>query len=462
MKYSNNNKPIECIMTNSTCYKGSSKFAPKGVLWHSTGANNPNVSRYVQPYETDANYSEMINLLGKNRYKNDWNHQDRQAGVNAFIGKLADGTVASVQTLPYDYRPWGCGSGSKGSLNSTHLQFEICEDNLTDRSYFNKAYEEACELTAYYCKLFNLDPMGTFVYNGVTVPVITSHKESHTLKLGSNHGDPIDWFNKHGKTMDDVRRHVAELMGKKTEVEVPNVKEPVETTAVNLKIGDEVKLVSGAKYTSVSIIPNWLFSKTLYAREIRANGDIVISTLKTGAVTGVVNSKYLTKNGQSVSATSQSTNTNTNANTASTELKIGDTVALMSGATYSNGQSIPSWVFTSTLYVREIRADGNVVISKLQTGAVTGVVNSKYLTKNGHGVSVSTPAVNVQPAELSVGDTVKLVSGAKYSSGQSIPSWLFNKTLYAREIRTSGDIVISTLKTGAVTGVVNKKYLTRV
>ena len=125
MIYSKNNSPIKCIMKNSTCYKGTNTFTPKGVLWHSTGANNPKISRYVQPYETDSNYNEMIALLGKNPNGNDWNHISRNAGVNAWIGKLADGTITSVQTLEWNQRPWGCGSGRKGSCNYTHMQFEI-------------------------------------------------------------------------------------------------------------------------------------------------------------------------------------------------------------------------------------------------------------------------------------------------------------------------------------------------
>ena len=55
--------------------------------------------------------------------------------MNAWIGKLADGSVAAVQTMPWDFRPWGCGSGSKGSCNSGWIQFEICEDALTDADY---------------------------------------------------------------------------------------------------------------------------------------------------------------------------------------------------------------------------------------------------------------------------------------------------------------------------------------
>lgn len=222
MKYSEINKPIVCMQTNSTCYKGTTTMTPKGVLWHDTGAGNPYISRYVQPLETDDNYEEMIALLGKNRYGNDWNHKKRNAGMNCFIGKLADGTVATVQTMPWNYKPWGCGSGSKGSLNNTHMQFEICDDGYKSKEYFEAVYKEACEITAYYCKMYGLDPLGTITYKGVTVPVITTHDESYDLKLGSNHGDPVKWLKKYGKTMKDVRNDVAALMGKKEETPVAN------------------------------------------------------------------------------------------------------------------------------------------------------------------------------------------------------------------------------------------------
>jgi hypothetical protein len=47
MKYSSSKPPLVCMQTNSTCYKSTSKMSVKGVLWHSTGANNPNLKRYV-------------------------------------------------------------------------------------------------------------------------------------------------------------------------------------------------------------------------------------------------------------------------------------------------------------------------------------------------------------------------------------------------------------------------------
>ena len=221
MKYSEKQPPITCIQRHSTCYQGTTRFTPRGILWHDTDAGNPYISRYVQPHETDADYEEKLALLGKNRYGNDWNHKPRQAGMNAFIGKLADGTVASVQTMPWNYIPWGCGAGKKGSLNGACLQFEICDDGYESEAYFRQVYEEACQLTAYLCQLFDLDPLGTFVYNGVEVPVITSHAESYKLKLGGNHGDPLKWLKKFGKTMEDVRRDVAALLRGKEWTDAP-------------------------------------------------------------------------------------------------------------------------------------------------------------------------------------------------------------------------------------------------
>lgn len=213
MKYNSKNTPLVCMQTNSTCYKGTTRLPEiKGVLWHSTGANNTTLKRYVQPSDNAPDKEAMLKILGKNAYRNDWNHITRYAGMNAWIGKLADGTVAAVQTMPWNFKPWGCGSGPKGSCNDGWLQFEICEDGLNDINYFNKVYKEACELTAYLCTMFNLNPKGTATHKGVTVPVILCHQDSYRLGLGGNHADVLHWFPKFGKTMEDVRNDVAALM----------------------------------------------------------------------------------------------------------------------------------------------------------------------------------------------------------------------------------------------------------
>lgn len=182
-------------LTKNHCYIKGGKFKPIGIMWHSTGANNPNLKRYVGPDD---------GLLGYNKNNNHWNTYHpggRLVCVHAFIGLLEDGTVATYQTLPWDMPAWHCG----GSGNNKYIGFEICEDGLNDKSYFDKVYKEAVELSAFLCKLYNLDPKGK--------NVIICHADGAKLGIASNHGDIYHWFKKYGKTMEDVRNDVAKLMG---------------------------------------------------------------------------------------------------------------------------------------------------------------------------------------------------------------------------------------------------------
>lgn len=298
MKYNSSNKPLVCMMTQSTCYKGTSKMKPVGVLWHSTGANNPWLKRYVQPDDNASNRAELINLIGKNSYNNDWNHITRQAGLNCWIGKLADGTVTTIQTMPWDYKPWGCGSGGKGSCNNGWIQFEICEDGLTDSTYFNKIYKEACEITAYLCDLYDIDPNGYTMLNGVKVPNILCHADSCKLGLGSNHGDVNHWFPMHGKSMATARADVAKLMGSTTsnstvKPETSTATKPQTTSGV--KEGDVVKIASDATYYNGKVIPSWVKNKNWIVSEV--SGDrAIIDKSEDGknAICSPINTKYLT------------------------------------------------------------------------------------------------------------------------------------------------------------------------
>jgi hypothetical protein len=186
------------IFTRNACYMAGRTIAPKGVMVHSTGADNPSLKRYVGPDD---------GLLGHNQYGNHWNQytpDGRQVCVHAFIGKLADGTVATYQTLPWDMRGWHCGSGAKGSANDTHIGFEICEDGLSDPAYFAAVYNEAVGLCAYLCARFALDPLA----DGVLI----CHSEGHKLGVASNHGDVTHWFPRFGKTMDGFRADVKAAM----------------------------------------------------------------------------------------------------------------------------------------------------------------------------------------------------------------------------------------------------------
>lgn len=113
---------------------------------------------------------------------------------------------------------------------------------------------------------------------------------------------------------------------------------------------------------------------------------------------------------------------------------------------------------TSTLY--RVRKSWDNVAS--QIGAFGNLENAKAACKAGYYVfddkgNVVYPVAESQES-FAVGSEVKLVAGAKYINGTAIPSWVINSKLYVREIRANGDIVFSTVKTGAITGVANKKY----
>ena len=198
------------IFTETACYKAGRKITVKGIMVHSTGANNPWLKRYVGPDD---------GLLGKNQYNNHWNTHHpggREVCVHGFIGKLADGSIATYQTLPWDHRGWHAG----GSANNTHIGFEICEDGLTDATYFAKVYKEAVELCVYLCKQFDL-----------TEQNIICHSEGYRKGVASNHGDVMHWFPKHGKSMDTFRADVKNLLATTAEAETPK-DEPKEETAV--------------------------------------------------------------------------------------------------------------------------------------------------------------------------------------------------------------------------------------
>jgi LysM repeat protein len=259
------------MMTQSTCYKGTRTMTILGVLWHSTGANNPNLSRYVQPDDTASNKADLLSKIGKNQYGNDWNHITREAGLNAWIGKLADGTVSTVQTMPWNYRPWGCGSGGKGSCNSGWIQFEICEDGLSDKTYFNKVYTEACELTAYLCKLYGIDPTGSVTVNGIKIPTILCHADSYSLGFGSNHSDVNHWFPKFGKSMATARTDVKALMGTTSSTKVTTT---AASTTSSIKVGDLVKITGSTYYTGTTI-PSWVKAKNWYVYSISGDRAVI-------------------------------------------------------------------------------------------------------------------------------------------------------------------------------------------
>ena len=209
--------------------------------------NNAWLKRYVGPDD---------GLLGKNQYNNHWNQpMEREVCVHAFIGKLADGTVATYQTLPWDYRGWHCA----GSGNDTHISFEICEDGLTDAAYLDKVYNEAVDLCVYLCELY-----------GLTEQDIICHCEGHDLGIASNHADVLHWWPKHGKNMDTFRAAVKDKLGGSA----PDTPVEPEQPGGKIKAGDLVT-ITGTKYYSGQTIPAWVRKQKWYVYEVSGDRAVI-------------------------------------------------------------------------------------------------------------------------------------------------------------------------------------------
>lgn len=296
---------IQCYQTKNPCYRKGTPMKPVGIVVHSTGANNPHLCRYVDCPER----------LGVNRYGNHWNRPEAATLVHGAIGLDKEGFVTVVNTLPYTMAAWGVGKGSRGSYNydpTGHIQFEMCEDDLTDPSYFDQVMGTAVAYCARLCREY-----------GLAAESIVSHKEAHALGYASNHGDPENWMGRFGMTMEDFRARVrAKLKGEVTimgkvvnveelkawidthAVEVEEQPEPeVKPEPVAIKAGDKVVFKSGVTQWGTGSgnkgIPSWAQDgkTTFTVLEIVKDGTEARIGNASGAYTGTAYLKDLEKVG---------------------------------------------------------------------------------------------------------------------------------------------------------------------
>ena len=296
---------IQCYQTKNPCYRKGTPMKPVGIVVHSTGANNPHLCRYVDCPER----------LGVNRYGNHWNRPEAATLVHGAIGLDKEGFVTVVNTLPYTMAAWGVGKGSRGSYNydpTGHIQFEMCEDDLTDPSYFDQVMGTAVAYCARLCREY-----------GLAAESVVSHKEAHAQGYASNHGDPENWMGRFGMTMEDFRARVrAKLKGEVTimgkvvnrdelvawidahAVEVEKQPEPeVKPEPVAIKAGDKVVFKSGVTQWGTGSgnkgIPSWAQGgkTTFTVLEIVKDGTEARIGNASGAYTGTAYLQDLEKVG---------------------------------------------------------------------------------------------------------------------------------------------------------------------
>lgn len=185
--------------TSNGAYQSGRKINPQGSVNHSVGCAQPSADVF-------------FNLMNKSSAG--W-------GVNAILGDFHKGDGRILVVLPLDARPWGCGSGSKGSWNDTKVQWEVCEpaghtyaggtmigyDVAKNQTYFDRMWKMLVSWNVYLVVKF-----------GYSIDGISDHAESYRAGYGSNHADMGQWLPKHGKSMDALRQEVQAILNN-TEME---------------------------------------------------------------------------------------------------------------------------------------------------------------------------------------------------------------------------------------------------
>lgn len=193
--------------TGTQAYKRDVRITVTGIVVHSIGVAQPSV---------DVMHSRM-NAEG-----------DRWA-VHALMNNKR-----IVLTLPWNTRPWACGSGRIGSYNVNRFQFEICEpaghtysggqmigyDAAKNAAWFGEMYDLLVKFLVFLCVKF-----------GLTADKICDHAEAYKAGYGSNHSDVGQWFPKHGKSMSGLRTDVQKILNEKEAPVVAENKTPDNTPA---------------------------------------------------------------------------------------------------------------------------------------------------------------------------------------------------------------------------------------
>jgi len=394
-------KITESILTKNPCYIKGEKITVKGLMLHSVGCSQPSAKVFV----------------------NSWNSASK---TNACVHAFIDANTGEVyQTLPWTHRGWHAG----GSANNTHIGVEMCEpdcikytsgSNFTcsdvekARKYARTTYEAAVELFAFLCKQFNLNPLTD----------ICSHSEGHTKGIASGHADPEHLWKQLNLpyTMDTFRKAVSEQTGcveEQKPTETINAYQPglyKVNVELNIRKGPGVqfdivgcikdngiytiteiqnnswgRLKSGAGWINVDKAYCSMSSSTKsykYTTDYKTTANVNIRStpeIKDGNVIDTIPKGTKVKcDTEQVNISWRPTEYNGQVGFVSVDylikdeqksLTVGQKVHIKSGCNvYGTNKQFASFVYNSDLYIRDISGD-RIVISTLQTGAITGAVN---------------------------------------------------------------------------------------
>ena len=288
----------------------------------------------------------------------------RQASCNYGIG--VDGRVGMY--CEEKNRSW-CSSSNANDQRA--ITIECASDTNHPYAFKDIVYNKLIELCVDICKrngktklLWLGDKDKTLAYNpAANEMVLTVHR------WFANKSCPGDWMY---QRMGDLAAKVTAKLGGATTTEP---EKPVSNgTLYRVQVGayskkenadNQLKAVKAKGFDAFITQVDGLYKVQVGAYSVKANAEAQLAKVKAAGFDAFIT----TKAGTAASAP------------VVESLKVGDKVKLQKGAPcYGKSTGFQSWVYDSTLYVREINGS-RVVISTLQSGAVTGAVDKKYLTK---------------------------------------------------------------------------------
>ena len=289
---------------------------------------------------------------------------ERQASCNYGIG--ADGRVGMY--CEEKNRSW-CSSSNANDQRA--ITIECASDATAPYAFNDVVYNKLIELCVDICKrngktklLWLGDKDETLAYNPTADEmVLTVHR------WFANKSCPGDWMY---QRMSDLAVKVTAKLGGTATVEPE--KPASDGTLYRVQVGaylkrenadNQLKAVKAKGFDAFITQVDGLYKVQVGAYSVKANAEAQLAKVKAAGFDAFIT----TKAGIAASAP------------VVESLKVGDKVKLQKGAPcYGKSTGFQSWVYDSTLYVREINGS-RAVISTLQSGAVTGAVDKKYLTK---------------------------------------------------------------------------------
>ena len=156
---------------------------------------------------------------------------------------------------------------------------------------------------------------------------------------------------------------------------------------------------------------------------------------------GISNPNFISV-GQTIKIPGTTSASSSSTSSGGGSIGVGSKVKI-TGSKYATGQSIPSWVKNNTYTVSQISG------SKALIKEIVSWVYTKDLQLIGGGTTTKPqqqpsqpqqPASSTNTGSVGVGSKVK-ITGSKYATGQSIPSWVKNNTYTVSQISGSKALI---------------------